>query len=231
VDGVYTADPRICPESRLLRRITYEEMLELASSGAKVLQSRSVELAAKYHVPLWVKSSFSDTKEGTLVNEQGLEGLIVSGVAHDKSEAKVAVRRLADRPGVAAKLFQPVAEANINVDMIVQNISEDGFTDLTFTVPRADLKRALRIVQETAAGIGAKNVEADEKIAKVSVVGVGMKSHAGVAARMFTSLAEAGINIQMISTSEIKISVVIRESEMEKAVRVLHKAFELEKGT
>ncbi len=226
VNGVYTADPRICPEARLLPRITYEEMLELASSGAKVLQGRSVEIAAKYHVPLWVKSSF-ENKEGTLVTDKGMEELLVSGIAHDKNEAKISVRRLPDHPGVAARLFQPVSGANINVDMIVQNISADGFTDITFTVPKGDLKEVLRIVEQTAREIGASHVEADEKIAKISIVGVGMKSHAGVASRMFEALSQAKINIQMISTSEIKISVVIEEREMEKAVRVLHKAFEL----
>ena len=230
VDGVYTADPRICPEARRLDRITYEEMLELASSGAKVLQGRSVEIAAKYQVPLRVKSSFTET-EGTLVTDQGMEEMLVSGIAHDNHEAKIAVRRLADRPGIAAKLFQPVSEAGINVDMIVQNISADGFTDLTFTVPKTDLKKAIRIVEETARSIGAGSVEADERIAKVSIVGVGMKSHAGVAARMFAALAENQINIQMISTSEIKISVVIDERQMEKAVRVLHKAFALDRGS
>jgi aspartate kinase len=230
VDGVYTADPRIVPEARKLDRISYEEMLEMASLGAKVLQIRSVEMAAKYQVPLWVKSSFNES-EGTLVvqEDKEMEKVIVSGVTHDKSEAKLAVRRLADQPGVAAKLFQPLSEANINVDMIIQNVSADGFTDMTFTVPRSDLKKALRIVEETASALGSAKVESDEKIAKISIVGVGMRSHSGVAARMFSTLAKEKINIQMISTSEIKVSVVIDEKEMEKAVRALHKAFELEK--
>ncbi|MBI4373237.1 MAG: aspartate kinase [Deltaproteobacteria bacterium] len=231
VDGVYTADPRICPPAQRLSKITYEEMLELASSGAKVLQTRSVGLAAKYHVPVWVKSSFAPMGEngGTLVSDKGMEELVVSGIAHDKSEAKISVRRLADHPGIAARLFAPVSEANINVDMIVQNISADGFTDLTFTVPKIDLKGALRIVEKTAKEIGASMVEADEKIAKVSIVGVGMKTHAGVAAKMFRALADEKINIQAISTSEIKVAVIIAEKDMERAVRVLHRVFGLDK--
>ena len=230
VDGVYTTDPRIVPEARKLSKISYEEMLELASLGAKVLQIRSVEMAAKYKVPLWVKSSFNET-EGTLVVEEDkdMEKVSISGIAFDKNDAKISVRRLADRPGVAARLFSPLSEANINVDMIIQNISADGFTDLTFTVPRTDLKKALRIVEQTAKEIGAEKVESDEKIAKVSIVGVGMRSHSGVAARMFETLSKEKINIQMISTSEIKISVVIDEVGMEKAVQALHKSFELEK--
>lgn len=235
VDGVYTADPRVCPEARLIPIITYEEMLELASSGAKVLQSRSVELAANYRVPVWVKSSFLPVKKngskggGTLVTNRAMEEMVVSGIAHDRNEAKVAVRGLADRPGVAARLFAPLAKADINVDMIVQNISEDGYTDLTFTVSKIELPKALRIMHQQVRKIGAQKIEADEKIAKVSIVGVGMKSHAGVASRMFETLAREGVNIQMISTSEIKVSVVIREAEMEKAVRALHKAFGLGK--
>ncbi|MBI1910331.1 MAG: aspartate kinase [Deltaproteobacteria bacterium] len=228
VDGVYTADPRIEPKARRLDRVAYEEMLEMASQGAKVLQIRSVEMAAKYTVPLWVKSSFNNEK-GTLVTKEdaSMENVVVSGVAHDKNEAKVAVRRLPDRPGIASGLFTPISNANINVDMIIQNVSEDGFTDLTFTVPQADLKKALSLAQKTAKELGSDKVDADEKIAKVSVIGVGMRSHAGVAARMFTTLAEEKINIQMISTSEIKISVVVDEKDMERAVRALHKAFNL----
>lgn len=230
VDGVYTADPRIVPEAKKLSRISYEEMLELASLGAKVLQIRSVEMAAKYQVPLWVKSSFNHS-EGTLVMQEDkeMEKVLISGIAFDKNEAKIAVRRLPDHPGVASQLFMPLSEANINIDVIIQNISADGFTDLTYTVPRPDLTKALRIVEKTAKALGAAKVESDEKIAKVSVVGVGMRSHSGVAARMFSTLAQEKINIQMISTSEIKISVVIDEEELEKAVRALHKAFELEK--
>ena len=230
VDGVYTTDPRIVPEAKKLSKISYEEMLELSSLGAKVLQIRSVEMAAKYKVPLWVKSSFNK-EEGTLVvqEDKEMEQVVVSGIAYDKGEAKIAVRRLADKPGVAARLFTPLSEANINVDMIIQNLSADGFTDMTFTVPRSDLKKALRIVEEKAKEIGSERVESDEKIAKISVVGVGMRSHSGVAARMFATLAHEKINIQMISTSEIKISVVMDEKEMERAVKALHKAFKLEK--
>ncbi len=230
VDGVYTTDPRIVPAAKKIPRISYEEMLELASLGAKVLQIRSVEMAAKYKVPLWVKSSFRENiegEEGTLVTseDQQMEEVIISGIAYDKNEAKVAVRRLADKPGIASQLFAPLAEANINIDVILQNISADGFTDLTFTVPRTDLTKALRIVEKTAKEIGCEKIEADEKIAKVSVVGVGMRSHSGVAAKMFQTLAQEKINIMMISTSEIKISVVVHEADMEKAVKALHKAF------
>lgn len=254
VDGVYTTDPRIVPQAKKIPRISYEEMLELASLGAKVLQIRSVEMAAKYKVPLWVKSSFKEINqpqggaegeapsglargggdaspyqntEGTLVTseDQQMEDVIISGIAYDKNEAKVAVRRLADKPGIASQLFAPLAEANINIDVIIQNISADGFTDLTFTVPRTDLTKALRIVEKTAKEIGCEKIEADEKIAKVSVVGVGMRSHSGVAAKMFQTLAQEKINIMMISTSEIKISVVVQESDMERAVKALHKVF------
>lgn len=230
VDGIYTTDPRIVPEAKKLSKISYEEMLEMASSGAKVLQIRSVEMAAKYNVPLWVKSSFNN-EEGTLVikEDKEMEKVLISGIAFDKQEAKIAVRRLADRPGVAAQLFAPLAEAHINIDMIIQNISAEGFTDLTFTLPRADLQKGLRIVEKTSKEIGVGKVEADEKIAKVSVIGVGMRSHSGVAARVFETLAQEKINIMMISTSEIKISVVIAEGEMEKAVRALHQSFELDK--
>ena len=230
VDGVFTADPRICPDARQLAKISYEEMLEMASMGAKVLQIRSVEMGSKYNVPLWVKNSFNN-KEGTLVTQedQSMEHVIVSGVAHDTNEAKVAVRRLADRPGIAAKLFDPIAQAGINVDMIVQNVSADGFTDITFTMPRGDLKKAIAIVEKESKTLGAAKIESDSQVAKISVIGVGMRSHAGVAAKMFSTLAEAGINIQMISTSEIKISILIEEKNVEKAVRVLHKAFDLGK--
>lgn len=226
VDGVYTTDPRIVPQAKKIPRISYDEMLELASLGAKVLQIRSVEMAAKYKVPLWVKSSFNNT-EGTLVTseDQQMEDVIISGIAYDKNEAKIAVRRLADKPGIASQLFAPLAESNINIDVIIQNISADGFTDLTFTVPRTDLTKALRIVEKTAKEIGCEKIETDEKIAKVSVVGVGMRSHSGVAAKMFQTLAEEKINIMMISTSEIKISVVIQEADMDRAVKALHKVF------
>ncbi|OGQ33280.1 MAG: aspartate kinase [Deltaproteobacteria bacterium RIFCSPLOWO2_02_FULL_50_16] len=230
VDGVYTTDPRICPEAKKLDKISYEEMLEMASLGSKVLQTRSVELAAKYKIPLWVKSSFNQ-EEGTVVTQEDkdMEKVVVAGITQDLNEAKISVRHLADQPGIAARLFQPIAENNINVDMIVQNVSEDGFTDITFTVPKLDLKKALEIVQRQKNQIGSGKVEADEKIAKISIVGVGMRSHAGVAGQMFKTLAAAGINIQMISTSEIKISVVIEQSLAKKAVQLLHQAFELGK--
>ncbi len=230
VDGVYTTDPRICPEARRIPKVSYEAMLELASLGAKVLQIRSVEMAAKYKVPLWVKSSFNEG-EGTLVTseEKDMEKVAVAGVAFDKNEAKVAIRHLADKPGIASQIFNTIAEANINVDMIVQNVSAEGFTDLTFTIPKSDLKKALKAVEQQAQKLGADKVEADEHIAKVSIVGVGMKSHAGVAARMFSTLAERKINIQMISTSEIRVSVIVAEQDMEPAVKALHAAFELEK--
>jgi aspartate kinase len=229
VDGVYTADPNICRAARKLDRITYEEMLELASLGAKVLQIRSVEFAMKYGVPLWVKSSFTDAP-GTLVcpEEPNVEQLIVSGIAHDRNEAKIAVRRVPDRPGIAHSLFQPLADAGIVVDVIVQNVSTEGFTDVTFTVPRGDLARAGELMTGVAAGIGAQGVEMDGGIAKVSIVGVGMRNHAGVAARMFQVLAAEGINVQMISTSEIKVSCIISEKYVELAVRALHTAFGLD---
>ncbi|MDO8643940.1 MAG: aspartate kinase, partial [bacterium] len=206
VDGVYTADPRLVPNARKIEKISYEEMLEMASLGSKVLQSRSVEIAANYNVPVWVRSSF-DHGQGTLVTKEdrSMEKVFVAGVAHDVSEAKIAVRHLADCPGIASRLFIPMTKANINVDMIIQNISKEGFTDITFTVPKTDFQKAMRLVQETAKELGAKAVEADEHIAKVSVVGVGMRSHAGVASKAFTALFEEGVNIQMISTSEIKI--------------------------
>ncbi|MBI2339783.1 MAG: aspartate kinase [Deltaproteobacteria bacterium] len=228
VDGVYTTDPRICPDARKLEKITYEEMLELASTGARVLQIRSVEFAAKYGVNLVVRSSFNH-HEGTLVckEDKKMEEVIVSGIALEKGEAKVALRRVPDRPGVAIKVFGPIAASDINVDMIVQNISEDGHTDLTFTMPRADLSRARKIIEGIAPEIGLKRVDADEDIAKVSIVGVGMRSHAGVAAKVFETLSNKKINIEMISTSEIKISVVVKKDKGEEAVRALHAAFEL----
>ncbi len=226
VDGVYTADPRIVPEARKLDKISYEEMLELASVGAKVLQIRSVEMGMKYNVPLWVLTSFEE-KKGTLVTaeDKDMEKILVSGVTMDKNEAKVAVRRLADHPGIASKLFSALSAENINVDMIIQNVSADGFTDITFTVPKTDLKKALTTVEKMASELGASKIESDDKIVKVSVVGVGMRSHSGVAARMFEVLAGEKINIQMISTSEIRISVVVDAESGEKAVKALHKAF------
>jgi aspartate kinase len=230
VDGVYTTDPNVCPDARKIDRISYEEMLEMASTGAKVLQIRSVELGAKYNVPIEVLSSFRDVP-GTLVikEDAAMERRLVTGVSFHKDEAKIAVRQVPDRPGVASRIFAPISEANINVDMIVQNVSKDGTTDLTFTVPRSDLKRALAIVETHANQIGAKEIESSENIAKVSVIGIGMRSHAGIASKMFTTLAKENINIQMISTSEIKISIIVDEKYTELAVRVLHDAFELGK--
>ncbi|HEX7126667.1 MAG TPA: aspartate kinase, partial [Thermodesulfobacteriota bacterium] len=228
VEGVYTTDPNIVPSARKLARVSYEEMLEMASLGAKVLQIRSVEFAKKYEVPIHVRSSFSEA-EGTLVTKEdpSMEAVAVSGVTYSKDEAKIAIRRVLDRPGIAAKVFGAVAEAGIVVDMIIQNVSEDGTTDLTFTVPKGDLKKAEAIVRKIAPEIGAASVESDDQIAKVSIVGVGMRSHAGVASRMFDVLAREGINILMISTSEIKTSCVIHQKYTELAVRVLHDAFGL----
>jgi len=230
VDGVYTTDPRICPNARKLARISFDEMLELASLGAKVLQIRSVEFAKRYNVPVHVRSSFSD-EPGTWVvqEESSMEDVLVTGVAHDLNEAKITLLRVPDRPGLAAKILTPIANAHIVVDMIIQNASEDGFTDLTFTVPRADHQKALAMVKEVAAEIGAGGVTSNTSIAKVSVVGLGMRSHAGVAARMFDVLAHEGINIQMISTSEIKVSAVIDAKYTELAVRALHQAL-IEEG-
>ncbi|OGP27381.1 MAG: aspartate kinase [Deltaproteobacteria bacterium GWA2_57_13] len=226
VEGVYTTDPSICPNARKLARISYEEMLELASTGAKVLQIRSVELAKKFSVPVHVRSTFADVVGTWLVEEdESMDSVMVSGVTYDKDEAKITVLKVPDRPGLAAQVFGSIAEAHIVVDMIIQNASEDGTTDLTFTVPKADYKNAIAIVQKIAPIIQAKGVTVDPDIAKVSIVGAGMRTHAGVAAKMFQILAREGINIEMISTSEIKISVVIDEKYAELAVRVLHEAF------
>ena len=229
VDGVYTTDPNIYHKARKLKKISYDEMLELASAGAKVLQHRSVELAKIYGVPLFVKSSFTDD-DGTLVTmeDKDMEKEVVSGVTYDRNQAKVTVVHVPDRPGIAARLFTPLSDENIPVDMIIQNASVEGFTDLTFTVARKDIRDVQRMVDKVCVEIGAKGVEYDENISKVSIVGVGMKSHAGVASRMFTALASEGINILMISTSEIKISCVIESKYTELAVRVLHDAFGLE---
>ena len=231
VDGVYTTDPRIVPEASKMDKVSYDEMLEMASLGSKVLQIRSVEFAKKYGVVVHVRSSFNDNP-GTLVMKEDadMEAVLVSGITYDKNEAKVSVMRVPDKPGIAAQLFSPLSEANITVDMIIQNVSHEGYTDLTFTVPRADFKKALKIVEETAARIGAAGVDSNEAIAKVSVVGVGMRSHSGVASKMFATLSAEGINIQMISTSEIKVSCVIDDKYTELAVRVLHEAFGLAKG-
>ena len=235
VDGVYTTDPRMVPEARRLKSITFEEMLELASQGSKVLQIRSVEFAGKYKVKLRVLSSFEEEGEGTLITfeedgkENDMEEPIISGIAFNRDEAKVTVLGAPDKPGIAYQILGPVADANIDVDMIIQNVGADGTTDFTFTVHKNDLNKALAILNDKVQGhIGAREIRGDDKIAKVSIVGVGMRSHVGIASQMFRTLAEEGINIQMISTSEIKIAVVIDEKYLELAVRVLHKAFELE---
>jgi aspartate kinase len=233
VDGVYTTDPRVVPEARRLEKITFEEMLELASQGSKVLQIRSVEFAGKYKVKLRVLSSFEEEGDGTLItfeeNEENMEDPIISGIAFNRDEAKITVAGVPDKPGIAYQILGPVADANIDVDMIIQNVGADGTTDFTFTVHKNEMNKALTILRDKVQGhIQAREVTGDDKIAKVSVVGVGMRSHVGIASQMFRTLAEEGINIQMISTSEIKIAVVIEEKYMELAVRVLHKAFGLE---
>ncbi|MDO8892395.1 MAG: aspartate kinase [Sulfurimicrobium sp.] len=233
VDGVYTTDPRIVPEARRLETITFEEMLELASLGSKVLQIRSVEFAGKYKVKLRVLSSFDEGGDGTLItfeDDDNMEKAIISGIAFNRDEAKITVLGAPDKPGIAYQILGPVAEANIDVDMIIQNVGADGSTDFTFTVHRNEYAKAIGILKNVQAHIGAREVSGDDKIAKVSVVGVGMRSHVGIASTMFRTLAEEGINIQMISTSEIKISVVIDEKYLELAVRVLHKAFNLEQS-
>jgi aspartate kinase len=230
VDGVYTTDPNICEKARRLDRISYDEMLEMASLGAKVLQSRSVELAQKYNVPILVKSSLVEGK-GTLVCKEDIvmmEKVVISGVTYNKNEAKITVSKVPDRPGVASKIFSALADANIVVDMIVQNVSHDKYNDITFTVVKADAKKALKITEEIAKGLDNVKVAVDEDIAKVSIVGLGMRSHSGIAAKMFTVLANEGINIELISTSEIKISCVIESKYGELAVRALHKHFGLD---
>ena len=228
VEGVYTADPNIVPDARKLDRVSYDEMLEMASLGAKVLQSRSVEFAKKWGVPVHVRSTFKPDA-GTIVTreESGMEEVVVTGVTHDRNQAKISILRVPDRPGIAGQVFGAVAEANIVVDMIVQNISRDGFTDMSFTVPRADYQRAIVALQKIAETVGAQGIASDERVAKVSIVGVGMRSHSGVAARMFATLARERINIQMISTSEIAVSCVIEEKYAELAVRALHETFEV----
>jgi aspartate kinase len=233
VDGVYTTDPRLVPEARRLKSITFEEMLEMASLGSKVLQIRSVEFAGKYKVKLRVLSSFMDDPgEGTLITfeeNDKMEQAIISGIAFNRDEAKITVRGVPDKPGIAYQILGPVSEANVDVDMIIQNVGVDGSTDFSFTVHRNEFTRAMEILKnQVQPHIGARDVIGDNKTAKVSVVGVGMRSHVGIASKMFRTLAEEGINIQMISTSEIKISVVIDEKYMELAVRVLHKAFDLD---
>ncbi len=244
VDGVYTTDPRVVPEARRLRTVTFEEMLEMAGAGSKVLQIRSVEFAGKYRVPTRVLSSLTDPdlpveeegSAGTLITfeddpNMAMEKAVISGVAFNRDEAKITVRGVPDRPGIAYAILGPIADAAIDVDVIVQNVGQDGLTDLSFTVGRADYPRAMKILKgQVQPHIKCRDVAGDEKIAKISIVGMGMRSHAGIAAQMFRTLSEEGINIQMISTSEIKITVVIEEKYTELAVRVLHKAFELEQG-
>lgn len=231
VDGVYTTDPNIVPDARKLDKVSYDEMLELASLGAKILQARSVEFAKKYEVPIVVRSSFNDNP-GTLVvkEDTDMENVVVSGVAYDKNQSKITVAGVPDRPGVAAKLFEAIASANIVVDMIVQNVSSDAReTDISFTVPKGDIRKALKITEEIVSELGARDVKVRDDISKVSVVGVGMRTHSGVAAKMFGALAQHRINIMMISTSEIKVSCVIDSKYTELAVRVLHDAFQLAK--
>ncbi|EIJ42377.1 aspartate kinase, monofunctional class [Beggiatoa alba B18LD] len=232
VDGVYTTDPRVVPTARRLDKISFEEMLEMASSGSKVLQIRSVEFAGKYNVPLRVLSSFEENSKGTLIapEDASMEQVLISGIAFNRDEAKLTILGIPDKPGIAYQVLGGIADANIEVDMIVQNIrAGSDTTDLTFTVHRNDYKKALEILQVIAKQLNAKEVQGDEKIAKIALVGIGMRSHAGVASKMFKTLAEERINIQLISTSEIKISVVIDEKYLELAVRVLHQAFDLEK--
>jgi len=228
VDGVYTADPNIVRDAKKLERVSYDEMLEMASLGAKVLQSRSVEFAKKWGVAVHVRSTFK-REAGTIVTreESGMEEVVVTGVTHDRNQAKISILRVPDRPGIASTVFGAIADSNIVVDMIVQNISRDGHTDMSFTVPRADFQRAVGVLQSVAAKVGAQGVVHDERVAKVSIVGVGMRSHSGVASRMFAALAGEGINIQMISTSEIAVSCVIEDKYAELAVRALHDTFEV----
>lgn len=226
VEGVFTTDPGICPDAKKLARISYDEMIELASTGAKVLEIRSVEFAKNFSVPVHVRSTFVNSEGTWLVKEdESMDDVLVSGVSYDKNEAKITLLHVPDRPGLAAQVFGPIADAHIVVDMIIQNASADGTTDLTFTVSKADYKKALAIMEKTAPAVQSQGVQVDTDIAKVSVVGVGMRTHAGVAAKMFQVLAQEGINIEMISTSEIKISVVINAKYTELAVRVLHDAF------
>ncbi len=230
VDGVYTTDPNICEKARKLEKISYDEMLEMASLGTKVLQTRAVEFAKKYNVPVHVRSSFNDNI-GTLVcrEDEEMENTAVSGITYDKNEAKITITKVPDKPGIAHRLFGAIADANIRVDMIIQNVSEEGLTDITFTVVKTDLHKATNIVREIARQIGAKDINTDENIAKVSIVGTGMRSHSGIASTMFGALAREGINIMMISTSEIKISCIIESKYTELAVRALHEAFKLDK--
>ena len=229
VDGVYTTDPRIVPEARRLDRITVEEMLELASQGAKVLQTRSVEFAGKYRVPLRVLSSFEEGL-GTLITHEvsDMEQPLIAGIAYNRDEAKVTIQGVPDQPGVASRIFGPISAAHLNIDMIIQNVAQDGTTDLTFTVNRSEYAEAMQLLNDIAKELNARDVVGDDTLAKIAIVGVGMRSHSGVAAKMFETLATEGINIELISTSEIKISVGVNDKYLELAVRALHKAFELE---
>jgi len=229
VDGVYTTDPRVVPEARRLPQITYEEMLEMASLGSKVLQIRSVEFASKYNVPLRVLSSFEDGP-GTLISveDKKMEQPLISGIAFNRDEAKLTILGVPDEPGVASRILGPVADANIEIDMIVQNVAADSTTDFTFTVHRNDFERGMEVLEQVAKELSAREVSGDDKIVKISLVGVGMRSHAGIASKMFSTLAAESINIRMISTSEIKISVVVDEKYLELGVRALHQAFDLE---
>ncbi len=231
VDGIYTADPNICSKARKLDKISYDEMLEMASLGAKVLQIRSVEFAKKYNVPIHVRSSFND-EEGTMVinEDANMEKVVVSGVTHNKNQARITLRKVPDKPGIATKIFSPIADAGIQVDMIIQNTRSGNMTDMTFTVGKTDFKAAMKIARDTAEEIRAEEVVGDENIAKVSVVGVGMRSHSGVASKMFSALSAENINILMISTSEIRISCAIEEKYTELAVRALHSAFDLDQA-
>jgi aspartate kinase len=231
VDGVYTADPRIVPEARKLLRISYDELLEMASLGAQVMQPRAVEFGKKYGVPMRIRSSFNDDP-GTLVTKEvaSMEKVVVSGVSLNEKEAKITLVGVPDKPGAAAQIFERIGSANVVVDMIIQNVSENGLSDISFTVPRDDVKRAISVCEKIRADLGAKQIRADEKVAKVSAVGVGMRGHSGVAAKMFKALADEGVNIEMISTSEIKISCVVSADRGRDALRAIHKAFDLEKA-
>ena len=233
VDGIYTTDPRVVPEAKKIKSINFEEMLEMASLGSKVLQTRSVEFAGKYKVKLRVLSSFSPNNEGTEINfeeKKNMEDPIISGIAFNRDEAEVNILGVPDMPGIAYQILGPIAEANIDVDVIIQNLGQDGLTDFTFTVQKNDLKKTLKILNEKVKDhIKAREVKGDDKIAKLSIIGVGMRSHVGVASKMFRTLAEEGLNISTISTSEIKISVILEEKSLDKAVKALHKAFDLDK--
>lgn len=228
VEGVYTADPRIVPNAHKILSISYEEMLELASAGAQVLQPRSIEVAKKFNVPIHIRSSFLDTN-GTIISKEvkAMEDIVVRGVAVNKNEAKITICTVPDKPGIAAKIFKKIAQANINIDMIIQNVSRTGYTDISFTVMNKDLNKILKITEQVAKSVGAGNVECNDNIAKLSVVGIGMRSHSGIASRMFSALARNKVNIEMISTSEIKISCVISKKSAVKAVRAVHKEFKL----